>query len=179
MKHLRSMRRLITKPASVPFALLLALGTSAPIAGCAIDQPGSADAEEAGSLGLNLEVAPGITLSSVSYTVTGNGFTKTGSIDIGNSPTISATIGGIPAGTGYTIELSGTSLEDGTTLSGSATFNVTAGDTASVTVHLKGSGSTKKGSVLVNGTLNVGPVIDDLTATPTKVFVGGEVALTG
>jgi len=177
MKHLRGRRGFVTKPATVPLVLLLALGAGAPLAGCVGDQENSAESEDIGSLGLNLAVAPGVTLLSVSYEISGNGFQKSGAIDVGDSPTISGIIGGIPAGNGYTIALSAVSVEDGTTFTGSATFNVSAGQTTSVTIHLKGSGAGKNGSVSVNGTLNIGPVLDELTATPTTVFVGGQVSL--
>src|SRR6478736_5904562 len=177
MKQLRARRGLVTRPATIPLVLLLALGVGAPLAGCAGDEENSAEGENIGSLGLDLEVAPGVTLLSVSYEITGNGFTKAGTVDVSDSPTVSGLIGGIPAGNGYTIQLSAVSEEEGTTFIGSATFNVTAGQVTSVTIHLKGSGASKKGSVSVNGTLNVGPVIDELSAAPTKVFVGGEVTL--
>jgi len=178
MKHLHGTRRLVSKP-TLPLVLSLLVGASALVSGCALDPSGQSDAEHIGSVGLNLEVAPGVTLLSVNYEITGNGFTKTGTIDVGAAPVISGTIGGIPAGNGYTIELSAASAEDGTTFGGSATFNVTAGGTTSVAIHLVGSGAVKNGSVSVNGTFNLAPVIDELTATPTQVFVGGEVTLTG
>ena len=55
-------------------------------------------AKQLGSIGLKLTAAPSVTLSSVTYTITANGFTKTGAIDTSGSPTVSGTIGGIPAG---------------------------------------------------------------------------------
>src|SRR5690606_38221975 len=98
-----------------------------------------------------------------------------GSIDVSDSPTISATIGGIPAGSGYTITLLATSVEDETSFTGSAKFDVTAGHTTPVTVHLKGVGASNNGSVAVNATLNLAPVVDELTVTPQTVFVGSSV----
>ena len=118
-----------------------------------------------------------MTLNAVTYTITGNGFTKTGAIDTSGSPTISGTIGGIPAGKGYTITLTATSVEGNTTFTGSATFDVTAGATTSVTVRLNGSSKTGNGSVAVNGTINVNPRIDEVTVTPQTVFVGSAIKL--
>ena len=118
-----------------------------------------------------------MTLNSVTYTVTGNGFTKTGAIDTSGSPTVSGTIGGIPAGKGYTITLTATSVEGDTTFTGSAKFDVTAGATTSVTLRLNGAGKTGNGSVAVNGTINVNPRIDEVTVTPQTVFVGGSIKL--
>jgi arylsulfatase A-like enzyme len=118
-----------------------------------------------------------VTLSSVAYTITGNGFTKTGAIDTTSAPTVSGTIGGIPAGKGYTLTLTATSVEGGTTFTGSATFDVTAGATTAVAVRLNGTAKTGNGAVAVNGTINVNPRIDEVTVTPQAVFVGGAIKL--
>jgi len=158
---------------------LLALGASVPFVACSSEPLDHAGEQQAGSLGLNLQVASGVTVNTVTYSITGNGFTKTGTIDTSGSPTISGTIGGIPAGKGYTITLTATSAEGDANFTGSATFDVAAGKTASVTIHLKGTATSGNGSVLVNGTLNVGPVVDELTATPLQVYVGSTVSLSG
>ncbi len=179
MTNWRGRSGLVTRLGVVPLVCVLSLGVSAATNGCSSEPLGSADADQVGSVGLNLEVGPGVTLNAVKYTVAGNGFSKSGTIDSSGAPTISGTIGGIPAGNGYTITLSGTSTDGGTTFTGSATFNVTAGGTTSVTIHLKGTQTTGNGSVTVNGTLNVGPVIDEVTVTPVKVFVGSSITLTG
>jgi arylsulfatase A-like enzyme len=155
----------------------LALAASGPLAGCSREPSGHGDVEPAGSIGLELTAAPGVTLSSVTYTITGNGFSKAGAIDTSGSPTISGTIGGIPAGKGYTITLTAKSAEGDTTFTGSATFDVMAGATTAVTLHLNGVGKTANGSVAVNGTVNVNPRIDELTVTPQTVFVGGSIKL--
>jgi acid phosphatase len=132
-----------------------------------------------GSIGLALQVAPGTTLSSVSYDITGpQGFTKSGPIDVSNSSTLSATIGGLPAGTGYSISLTGTSTQGGTTCAGNATFDVQAHQTAVVTVHVVCTEAARTGSVLVSGSINICPVIDGVSASPAEVFVGSSIALT-
>ncbi len=69
------------------------------------------------------------------------------------------------------------SEEDDTEFKGSAKFDVKAGETSSVSVVLRGPGTVRNGSVSVNGTVNVGPVIDELTVTPQSVFVGSNIAL--
>jgi len=157
--------------------ITLTLAAVGPLAGCSREPSGHAGVESAGSIGLQLTAGPGITLNAVTYTVTGSGFTKTGPIDISGSPIISGTIGGIPAGKAYTITLTATSVEDGTPFTGSATFDVTAGATTSVTVRLLGTGKTGNGSVSVNGTVNVKPRIDEVTVTPQTVFVGSSIKL--
>jgi len=153
------------------------LAASGGFVGCSRPPSTRSDVEPTGSIGLALTAAPGATLNAVAYTISGNTFTKTGTIDTSGSPVISGTIGGIPAGQGYTITLSATSVEGGTTFTGSATFAVTAGGTTSVTVHLNGTGKTGNGSVAVSGTINVNPRIDDVTVTPQAVFVGSSIKL--
>lgn len=177
MEHWCGKSRLVASLGKVSVIWGLGFVANASLVGCSNDSFDPADAEQVGSLGFELKVAEGVSLSSVTYAITGNGFEKSGVIDVGDSPAISGTIGGIPAGNGYTIKLTSVSTESGTSFAGSANFNVTAGGTTSLTIHLKGSGVSKNGNVTVTGTLNVGPVIDELTAAPLKVFVGGEVAL--
>src|SRR5262245_38059490 len=90
-------------------ALLVAvLGTAATLtSGCSTDSrsasnPGSRS--DLGSIGLALQLASGATLSSVSYAITGpGGFSRAGTIDTSQSTIISAVIGGLPAGTGFSI----------------------------------------------------------------------------
>jgi arylsulfatase A-like enzyme len=156
---------------------MLALAASGPLGGCQREPSGHTDVDQVGAIGVALTAAPGVTLNAVTYSITGNGFTKTGAIDTSGSPTVNGTIGGIPAGKGFTIALSATSAEGATTFTGSAKFDVTAGGTTSVTIHLNGSSKTGNGSLVVNGTINVNPRVDELTATPQTVFVGSSIKL--
>ena len=126
MKKWHGRPGLLARLGKVPL-IWLAVAASGPIAGCSREPSNHGDFEQTGSVGLNLTAAPGVTLNSVTYTITGNGFTKTGAIDTSGSPTISGTIGGIPAGKGYTITLTATSFEGDTAFTGSARFDVTAG----------------------------------------------------
>ena len=77
---------------------LTALGASPSLAGCA-DAPGSEGAEDSerlGSLGLHLNVAPDVSIDTVRYSIAGNGFSKSGSIDVkgheGKGTTVSVSI---------------------------------------------------------------------------------------
>jgi len=157
---------------------LASLCATLPIAGCATDTGSeSTDGIEVGSLGVNLTVAPGVTIDEVSYSIEGSGFTKQGAIDSSGAPTITGKIGGIPAGTDYTITLTATSAEGDTTFTGSAEFDIVAGETASVVVHLEGTTESGNGSVAVTGTINVRPVIEELTVSPLSVYLGSSIAL--
>jgi 5'-nucleotidase len=133
-----------------------------------------------GKIALELQLASGAVLTSLSYTISGgSGFSRTGSIDVTNATTVSTTIGGIPAGSGYMIALSGTATDGGTSCAGSATFSVTAHATTPVSVPVSCREASKTGSVLVNGTLNVCPVVDGITASPNAISVGAPANLVG
>jgi len=141
-------------------------------------QTSQAAAEHAGEGSLSLQLASGSTLTSVSYTIIGPAsFSKTGSIDVSNSSTISGLIGGIPAGNGFTITLSAATASASLSCGGSATFNVTAHQTTAVNVQLSCKEQSRSGTVLVNGALNICPVIDGLSATPNELAVGGSVVV--
>lgn len=178
MKNWRGKSGLVTRLGHVPLACVLALGAAAPLASCSSEQAGNGDAEDTGRLDLKLEAGDGITLNSVSYTISGNGFSKSGSIDTSGAPTVTGTIGGIPAGKGYTIALTATSTDGNVTFTGSAKFNVSAGASTSVSVHLTAKGKKSgNGSVSVNASLNVGPVIDELSVSPLTVLTGSSITL--
>ena len=163
-------------------ALLGLMGLSAGLSvfGCsAADStaPAHEATEDSGSIGLALQ-AGGVTLNSVGYTIIGNGYSKSGTINVAGSSLISAVIGGIPAGSGYSISLSASDATNSAiTCSGSSSFNVSAGATTSTQVKLQCKTPAKTGSVMVNGTLNVCPVIDSLSVAPAETTVGNAVGL--
>ena len=180
MNNLRAKSGRFSRFGTGSLVCLLALGAFAPLLNACSSEPSSdAGVEQTGSLGLNLQVAQGVTLNAVTYAITGNNFSKNGTIDVSGTSSISGTIGGIPAGKGYTLTLTATSTDGATTFTGSATFDVSAGKITSVTIRLKGTGTTGNGSVSINGTFNVGPVVDELTLTPQSVNVGSTVTLAG
>ena len=146
--------------------------------GDATNAPSGAMQESTGSVGLALQLASGSTINSASYTIIGpNGFSKTGTIDVSAATKLSASIGGLPAGTGYAITLSATTADAATNCGGSATFNVQARTTVTVNVPVTCHEAPRTGSVLVNGALNLCPSIDALGASPAEVQVNGSVTL--
>ena len=148
--------------------------------------PGSADPSaenpgDTGAVGVALQVAPGVTVNTVGYTLTGpNGFSQSGTINVSMSPTVSAIIGGLPAGSGFSLSLSGLSADGSVTCSGvSAPFAVLANQTIPVSVVLACSGPTpESGTIVVNGTTSACPTIDAISVTPANVVVGGSLTLT-
>ncbi len=163
---------------------ILAVGAYATGVGCSgsgpepstSSEPGKGDTT--GTIGLALQTG-GITVTTFGYVIQGpNGFAKAGNIDVSASPKVAAVIGGIPAGTGFTITLTGTATDNTTQCLGSAPFAVTAGATTSVNVAIDCHQAPKTGSVSVSGTINVCPSIQSLSASPSVVLAGSSVSLT-
>jgi hypothetical protein len=138
---------------------------------------GEADAD-LGSARMTLQLGAGETLDSVAYTITGpGGYAKTGTADVSHSTTVSFVVGAIPAGTGYSISVTGTSVAGDISCAGSASFDVMAHATTAVALHLACHQATRLGSVSVNGSINVCPVLDGITALPGEAIVGFPIAL--
>jgi hypothetical protein len=167
------------------FGTALILGVAmatASIAGCGSSEKGKDSAHGegiTGTVGLALQVVPGITINTISYSITGNGISLSGSLDVSNSTAGSQlVIGGIPAGKGYTIGLTAASTDGQTTCSGAATFDVSPLSTTSVSPHLQ-CRAGKTGGVGVNPTINVCPSVNTITATPDHADVGSPIAVAG
>jgi len=123
----------------------------------------------AGEVGLGVEVGS-TGIQQVDYVVTGaSGFTKLGSVDVSRSSKVSTRIANLPAASGYTIVLSATATDPPANCTGSAGFDVTPGVTTPVDLTLE--------CVEVNADLDTCPVIDELSALPNQVSVGGTIAL--
>jgi hypothetical protein len=166
----------------MPLLALVALGAIA--SGCS--SAGSTSTriptmqESTGSIGAQLQIGGDLTISSANYLITGpNGFMVTGPVDLSHSSELAFTVGGIPAGSGYSLILTATATDGVTTCAGSATFSVTAGGTTQVMVHLDCHQPSATGTVSVSGTTNVCPSIDSISAMPNQVTVGSSLALTG
>ena len=142
----------------------------------------AADQAAVGSVDLAL-VAGGVTLTNVSYSISGpNSFSTSGTINVGSSSTISAIIGDLPAGNGYTITLQRERCEAERRRPARrqrAAFNaLTAHAVTMVTVTFDCTHQPAvTGSVAVNGQLNVCPVADGISASPADVAVGFPTAL--
>jgi hypothetical protein len=134
--------------------------------------------DDIGTVELALQLAPGFTLNTVSYTITGPAsFSTTGTIDVSHSATITSLIGPLPAGTGFALAATGTTTDGGASCAGSATFAVVAHAATPVSLHMTCHEVPHTGSIIVNGTLNVCPQITAVGASPAEVFVGGSMGL--
>src|ERR1044071_9500331 len=158
--------------------LLGMLSASAALAGCATDPGDSAQPETMGEIGLEVKLAPGLTLDSVSYTITGPiGFSRTGSIHVGSSTTVSAIVSRIPFGTGYQITMRGASSDGSAVCMGSATFDIDGPDTKPVALHMTCELQPTTGSILINGSINICPKIEGIDVSPAEVIFGGAISL--
>jgi acid phosphatase len=148
------------------------------IGGCMAEPGDSAQPEAMGEIGLDLQVAQGLTLNTVNYTITGPlAFSRTGTIDVSNSTTVSAIISRIPFGVGYQITLRGSAADGSAVCIGSASFDIDGPGTKPVSVHVTCELQPTTGSILVNGSLNVCPRISGIDASPAEVIFGGTITL--
>jgi hypothetical protein len=155
---------------------ILSLGAFALGSGCG-DRPGASQSG-VGSISVAL-LDGGVTLNAVGYMISGpSGFTQNGSLNVSASASITALIGGLPAGGGYSIALTATGTDGTTTCAGSAMFAVTANTVTQVSVALDCHQPARTGSIAINGTINVCPAVQMLSCLPATVNVGGTAALT-
>lgn len=164
-------------------ALCLALAAGAAVVGCSSDSK-DGKSESGGEIGLNFDVAPGVVVNLVTYTITGNGQPdQTGTINVSDpAATVSALIGGLPASPpgapgDYTITLNATSVDMVVTCVGSATFDVVAAAQTDVNIDMQCSAGETRGEVEVNGTFNLCPTLTSWIAAPLTVSTSGEIAV--
>jgi hypothetical protein len=131
-----------------------------------------------GSVGLQLELGAAGAVDSVHYDISGpDAFATSGDIAVSGAAAIRVVVADVPAGNGYQVALSAATLGEGTTCSGSASFNVQAHATTSVRVHVQCRKQPRTGTVSINGDVNVCPVIASLAAVPDQILVGGSTDL--
>jgi hypothetical protein len=146
-------------------------------AGCAVDGQSEFLSEARGSVSLDLKVAQGVDLLSLDYEISGNGLSRKGSFDMSQASGFRFSLGGVPAGNGYELKLVGSDgAGGGVRCDGSTKFDVRPGKTTSVKVNLR-CHVVGNGGVEVEGSVNVCPVLDGVSALPQEVLVGGTVLL--
>jgi hypothetical protein len=159
---------------------LLFVGMSfamANVAACSGSNP--APDARTGVVGAELQLAPGVTLDTISWSITNaaTGFTRSGSVNVALSNSIAFQIPGVPAGVGYAITLSGVSIDGSLTCVGTASFDVTAGVTVSVAVRLFCTGArADAGNVGVTASTDVCANIDSFGFSTAETTVGQPIA---
>jgi hypothetical protein len=131
-----------------------------------------------GSVGLALQIAPDITVSSASYSVFGpNGYTTSGTVPVGSNSNVAVVLNGVPIGTGYTMNVSALASDGVTACTGAATFDVQDSVTSTIVVHLVCRQPPGTGKAAIDSTLNVCPLLESLDAIPAEALVGGILSL--
>ncbi|HEY0480551.1 MAG TPA: hypothetical protein VGD37_23705 [Kofleriaceae bacterium] len=136
--------------------------------------------EDMGTLDMALQIGPGVTINTVNWTIsnTTSGFTRSSSVTVRFSNTVTFQAGAIPAGAGYSIALNATSVDGAFTCTGSAGFSVTAKTTTPVTVLINCSTTPPgQGTVVVTGTTQICVNLDSLSASPLETAVNTPITL--
>jgi hypothetical protein len=134
----------------------------------------------AGMLGMELQIAPGVTINTINWTITNSatGFSQSGAVNVQYSNAIRFQIGNLPNGDGYAITLTGTSVDGSLVCSGSADFSVVSGATTAVNLTLVCTGAASDaGTIVVNGSTQVCANIQSISASPLETTVDGPVTL--
>ncbi len=143
-------------------------------------------AENTGTVGLSLQVAAGLSISQVNWTIHNPSLLAadmTGTVDVSQSQTIQFVVGGLPAGGGYTVTLSATT-STGLSCGGSSAFSITASSTSNVTANVVCYAASvdagNAGSATIGGSVSVAnecAAVSTLSASPSSANVGGVIGL--
>jgi len=145
--------------------------------GCTGEMASDADT---GSVGMELQIAPGVAINTVHWAITNpiNGFSKSDNVTVRFSNTLAFLAGGIPSGDGYTITLTASSIDNAFACTGSAGFRITAGSSTPVGLTLSCSTAAPgNGTIVVTGTTQVCANLDSLSAAPLETAVGTPIVL--
>lgn len=159
---------------------LLLLGALAALAlGCSGGGDGLAtdSADAAGTIGMSLRLSDGVGIDAVSYTISGGPTALSGTIDVSQSATISATLGPLAVGGGYTLRMTATTSAGSRCTGSAGPFAVAANQATPVSIVLTCPSVHTTGTVAVDVTTSACPRIAALTAAPSEVYVGHDVQL--
>jgi hypothetical protein len=156
----------------------VALGMGALAVNCS--QRNTVPNSNVGSVGLAITLPSGAIVSTVHYSLENSGGSEvaTGDIPVADSgSTISLVIGGVAAGTGYTVTLSATASDGSSCLGTSAPFAVTANSSTSVNVLLLCRGVTGTGTVTASGQIDNCPAVASYVVSPLATGLGGHITV--
>jgi hypothetical protein len=167
--------------AAIASAACSADGTNGASALSSPGEMGSADGM--GTVGAQLTLPAGQLIEVVKWIIAGpnNAGTvvQSGSVDVPTSNVASFLASNIPAGSGYRVTLSGTSIDGSVTCTGSASFNVTSHMVTQVPVAMACSVAMAGSQVtLVSGQSFDCATVTNVTAVPAETAVGATISLT-
>ncbi|HVY40068.1 MAG TPA: hypothetical protein VHM31_19145 [Polyangia bacterium] len=135
-------------------------------------------AERTGRVEIALQVASGVTLTAATYDVIApDGTLTTGTVAVAASSDVPVAIAPLPIANGYQLIVSGVASNGTTGCSGTSGFDVTDGAPTTVIVHLVCGQPPSTGQLLVSGSLNVCPLIDGVSASPSNAVIGAPIGL--
>ena len=147
----------------------LAIGT---FSGCASE---TQDDAPSGSLTMNLQLPGSVEIDEVAYEVSGNGTVpRSGIINTAGAGSTASFTVSLPVGLGYLVKLSAVSVDGERSCSGSAPFNITVGETTTVSVSLN---CIRTGQVQVDGTFNNCAELVSPSASPREAYMGEAINL--
>jgi hypothetical protein len=144
--------------------------------------PSSEGAHAVGALGMELTLPGGESINSVHWVITGPNGASTvvtqGNVNVQNSLTVSFVVSNLPAGSNYTIALSGTSNDGTVTCAGAVQFDISARATTSVSDLLQCNAAiSEAGSLAIVGQAYSCAAWSGVTVIPSETTVGGSVAI--
>jgi hypothetical protein len=171
------MKRL--KPSGALLGLAMAWASVTTVGCVGLEPPSEED--EGGQIGVSLELSASAILYYATYTITGpESFSRSVTVNVGDTNRLAALIGNIPPGLGYVIAVSGVATDGVSTCTGtSAPFDVAAGATTMVSLRLECREPTHTGSIQIEGIANFCPVVDIVAASLSQGAVGQAIGLTG
>ncbi len=146
-----------------------------------------------GSVGMHLDIGPGTTLTSINWTISNGTNTYTGTDPIGDAQSLEFVAGGIVAGSGYTVKLTGSDSAGDSCTGTSSTFTIVAGAVTQTVLAVVCTGASdgavaadvNTGSVevdasvtLVNGVPVSCPGISSFSISPAEINLSQTAALT-
>ena len=168
------MIRTVARKAILLAAATLCVGALA--VNCSHKDTGSQS--EVGSVGLAITLPGGGIVSTVHYSVhnAANVEVTQGNINVADAmASVSIVIGGLPAGGGYTVVLSAMANDGTSCLGTSAAFTVVANMSVSVNVLLLCRTTGNTGTVIVNGQIDICPIVTSYVVSPLAVSAGGAI----
>lgn len=156
--------------------LAIALAASTAVVGCV----GTGVEVDTGSIGMEVQIAPGVTINTVNWTISNatTTFSRTGTVNVKFSNTIVFQTGAIPAAAGYAIALSAMSADGSFTCTGSASFTVKAFAVTPVVLILSCSTAPpNQGTVVVVGTTQICANLDSVGVSPLETAVNSQISL--
>lgn len=135
-----------------------------------------------GVLSMALKLSNGVNVNTVDYSISGGvpplAAPIVGSVDVSDpGATLTFFVGGIPAGTGYVMDLAAKSTDGKTTCGGQVIFAVEAGKTTAASVQLQCRADATLGGVAITASTNNCPAITSQVVAPQAVSVGGKISV--